>query len=443
MLKITLFFLINILLISETVFPQGSWKKIKTPTDFNLLKICYLDSLHCWVGGDSGVIMYSSDQGNNWNIQNSGVNNYISDIFFLNDTLGWALTFELEDFNIRSKILKTNDGGQNWEKINFRHLNVILSTLYFKNDTCGWIGCNPNGIIYTTDGGYNWEDAIIDTGSFGHFPVEKINFSTPQYGFAVGGHVDAVGVCWNSVDSGMTWRPFGIGPDMSIDYVFTDTVNIISLTAELEGFYPTALLKFNLLDNSWSYTDTPEYVYITGISKRTPTEIWSTIGRNSTNLFFSRDTGNTWQIFYNADSIRTVELQFADSLHGIAVGENGYIMKYVPDSTVSVTGPNHEIVKNYSLYQNFPNPFNPMTRIQYAIPKTGFVQLKVFDILGNEIALLVNEEKSPGFYEAEFRTSIAGQSLASGIYFYQLKITDTSVNEGKGYIETKKMILLK
>lgn len=71
----------SVLLITFSSYGQSSWEKIKTPTDFNLLRVVYLDSLHCWVAGDSGVIIFSSDQGLNWQIQNSGVSNYINDIF--------------------------------------------------------------------------------------------------------------------------------------------------------------------------------------------------------------------------------------------------------------------------------------------------------------------------------------------------------------------------
>ena len=96
MFKKIIYILTIVLLQFLSSYPQPTWEKIKTPTDFNLLKVFYLDSLHCWVAGDSGVIMFSGDQGDTWQIQNSGVSNYISDIYFLNASLGWAVTFELE-----------------------------------------------------------------------------------------------------------------------------------------------------------------------------------------------------------------------------------------------------------------------------------------------------------------------------------------------------------
>ncbi|NWG28723.1 MAG: T9SS type A sorting domain-containing protein [Ignavibacteriaceae bacterium] len=94
-----------------------------------------------------------------------------------------------------------------------------------------------------------------------------------------------------------------------------------------------------------------------------------------------------------------------------------------------------EIPQAFSLSQNFPNPFNPVTSIQYAVSSRQFVSLKVYDILGNEIATLVNEEKQAGTYEVEFSPESSIKYPASGIYFYQLRAGD--------FIETKKMVLLK
>ena len=99
---------------------------------------------------------------------------------------------------------------------------------------------------------------------------------------------------------------------------------------------------------------------------------------------------------------------------------------------------------DFSLAQNYPNPFNPSTKIKFSIPFVETrdrvsVQLKVYDVLGNEIATLVNEEKPAGSYEVEFD----GTGLTSGIYFYQLRAGDPSTGSGQGFIETKKMILLK
>ncbi|NOX65590.1 MAG: T9SS type A sorting domain-containing protein [Chlorobi bacterium] len=97
-------------------------------------------------------------------------------------------------------------------------------------------------------------------------------------------------------------------------------------------------------------------------------------------------------------------------------------------------------ITKFSLDQNYPNPFNPSTKIQYTIAKSpllggdgrsGLVTLKVYDILGREVATLVNKNKKPGYYEVHFNAS----SLTSGIYFYRL--------QSGNFIQTKKMILLR
>lgn len=85
----------------------------------------------------------------------------------------------------------------------------------------------------------------------------------------------------------------------------------------------------------------------------------------------------------------------------------------------------------YELSQNYPNPFNPSTTINYQIPKAGFVSLKVYDILGREVAMLVNGEKEVGKYTVLFD----GSKLASGVYIYELRANE--------FVSVKKLMLLK
>jgi hypothetical protein len=105
-----------------------------------------------------------------------------------------------------------------------------------------------------------------------------------------------------------------------------------------------------------------------------------------------------------------------------------------PLTILSATGTKSyysSLPSKYSLSQNFPNPFNPSTSIQYAISSRQFVELKIYDVLGNEVSTLVNEQKPAGNYEVEF----LADGLGSGIYYYSLK--------ARFYTATKKMILLK
>ncbi|MFC2103670.1 T9SS type A sorting domain-containing protein [Bacteroidota bacterium] len=90
---------------------------------------------------------------------------------------------------------------------------------------------------------------------------------------------------------------------------------------------------------------------------------------------------------------------------------------------------------HFLLSQNYPNPFNPSTTIKYQIPEMSFVTIKIYDVLGKEIATLVNEEKPAGEYQVEFSPVSRIKNPASGIYFYQL--------HAGNYVETKKMVFLK
>ncbi len=98
---------------------------------------------------------------------------------------------------------------------------------------------------------------------------------------------------------------------------------------------------------------------------------------------------------------------------------------------IGITPVSNEIPSTYKLYQNYPNPFNPSTNIKFSVPARSFVQLKVFDQLGREVATLVNEQLNPGTYETNFNAS----GFSSGVYFYSITAGD--------YGETKKMILVK
>ena len=128
----------------------------------------------------------------------------------------------------------------------------------------------------------------------------------------------------------------------------------------------------------------------------------------------------------------TVRIAFYFNSDG-SVEDNGW---YIDDVRIegivtSISDDQNEIPAEFSLSQNYPNPFNPTTNIKYAIPKPGFVTLKVYDVLGREVTTLVNAEKSAGSYEINFDAS----ELTSGTYFY-------SVSAGS-FTETKKMVLLK
>lgn len=128
-----------------------------------------------------------------------------------------------------------------------------------------------------------------------------------------------------------------------------------------------------------------------------------------------------------ADSTGTIRNTYQTS-----IAPRRVLLKYVlPTSNIE----NNFITKDFQLYQNYPNPFNPVTVISWQSPVSSHQTLKVYDVLGNEITTLVDEYRDAGKYEIEFNSRVDNKQLASGIYYYQLKVGD--------FIQTKKMILTK
>ena len=130
---------------------------------------------------------------------------------------------------------------------------------------------------------------------------------------------------------------------------------------------------------------------------------------------------------WDADSLSVVVFVQSSGLKTVYQSET---IKY-SDLVVSNDDNQNQIPEEFILGQNFPNPFNPSSTIKFSIPTSEFVTLKVFDILGNEVAALVKENKLSGTYEVLFSAA----RLSSGVYFYQLKAGE--------FLQTKKMILMK
>ena len=185
---------------------------------------------------------------------------------------------------------------------------------------------------------------------------------------------------------------------------------------------------------------------------------WITATETNNNGFeVQRSNGGEFEIldFVEGHGTTTEFQVYSYSDRDLNVGSYSYKLKQIDfdgtfdySNVVEVDIPAPAV---FALEQNYPNPFNPSTSIQYAVSSRQFISLKVYDILGNEIETLVNEEKPAGTYEVEFNASSlpgyvsAKGGYASGVYFYQMLVSALQSKDGKAgsFIETKKMILLK
>jgi hypothetical protein len=126
---------------------------------------------------------------------------------------------------------------------------------------------------------------------------------------------------------------------------------------------------------------------------------------------------------------KTAKLYEEDTLRFIVTDKSG--QKWMKEITIKISPPT-----TYELFQNYPNPFNPTTVISYQLSAVSNVSLKIYDVLGREIAELVNEQQEPGYYQKSFDA----RGLASGMYIYRLLATD---NQNNHHVFQKKMVMLK
>ena len=404
------------------------WQSLPSPTDNLLKNLFFVDSLTGWCAGQEGTIIHTTDGGSTWEMQNSTVETFIVSVFFLDENRGWALTVK-DTPPFRTIILSTTNGGNNWETTNYPEDNIFMNTVFFFDSLNGFMGGSI--ISGTTDGGLTWQKANIDSNMISGLPVHNFSFYNRQFGYACGGFIDLAGVIWKTTDYGINWSATGVSPDQIFDLYVVDSLNAISLSGDPEGFFGIGDVKTTDGGETWSYDVLSIFALSFAIDFRTEDEAWSASGFK---FLFTSNQGEEWIEKDIVDSAVIFNLQFTDSSTGYAVGENGVILKYdlYPSGIHEPEIFSAEI--NFILNQNYPNPFNPTTTITFTIPELRFTVLKIYDVLGNEIATVLNEEKPAGNYKIDVNAE-QNSILSSGVYFYQLTAGQ--------FTKTRKMIYLK
>ena len=426
------FLVLSTILINTATIAQENWEVINNGTADNLTDVCFIDNQIGWIIGYSGTLLRTTDAGESWNLIIIPYQN-LKAIQFVNQNTGWIVGDE-------GLIIKSTDGGNTWYEQEGGQ-NYYLEDLHFFNDQVGIICGGTMGLgrlLRTTNGGNHWDEIALPIYS----PrLLSIFFLNNNLGWTTGANE----ILYRTIDAGISWDSIAYlaGGIMNSHFglYFADSLNGNICGAEYHGtgnnnssIYKSSDGGFSWtrvagvgygIFNSLAYNTTSNSIYSVGNGG------WpGTVGR----IYKSIDGGDNWEEVSNPSPETLNEITFTEH-KGWIVGRNGTILTTLISASVEEI----DIVSEYKLSQNYPNPFNPSTTIKYQISEISFVAIKIYDVLGNEIATLVNEEKPTGSYEVEFD----GTNLPSSIYFYRLQAGSPSAGSGQSFVETKKMVLLK
>jgi hypothetical protein len=364
----------------------------------------------------SNEIYYSTDDGNTWSLFTDNFQDYyIQDITFNKYNKPYVLA------NVGEvKMFYSTDEGSNWMQVDTNFVFTQTSRLVTNND----YNLYTNGefsIYSSTDNGITWlqKNRPSISGQINWIRIDSTGNLYSQISTYESDYV------YRSPDSGVSWYYI---PLSFVQAFGCNTLGLLlcSTISHSGGIY------YNLsksTDHGISWNHVVNNVLFLSLMVTKEGKVY---GYNdfSHSFQFSSDTGKAW-INYNSGLP-------SGRITSVAIDSYGYLFAATPDGLyrtidqiTSLKQEDSRQPKKYLLIQNYPNPFNPSTTIKYDIPEMNFITIKIYDILGRDVAILVNEEKLSGNYEVEFN----GKNLTSGIYFYQLSAGN--------YTEAKKMILLK
>jgi len=320
--------------------------------------------------GETDQYHTTSDSGYSWTETKYPLG-WVTDIFFLNDTIGWA--YGQLRRSIYSALYKTMDGGENWNEVIRGQKDI--NSLFFIDEESGW-AVEEGGSINKYNRNDGWNKQIVGTG----LPLNKVFFVDRNNGWVTGGYSNEDSfnpIFMRTVDGGETWTN-----NTDMNYLIND-------------FY------FEDKYHGWAVG---EYAAIIGVTKITVGVILETF-----------NSGIDWKLVKDLPHKRLNALHISDGV-GWAVGDNGLVL--TNDSIATGIDEDNKINgNNEPLFQNYPNPFQSSTTITFQLPAVSDVELSVYDISGREVATLVNERQQPDRYEVEWNA----EGMESGIYFCELK----------------------
>jgi photosystem II stability/assembly factor-like uncharacterized protein len=427
MKRIYILFIVPVFLILNyaSVFSQDYWVRQPSPTTKWLYRCTFSDSLNGWAAGDSGIVIHTSDGGQNWIIQQTPLVQFIEYIFFLNQRLGWGLC---HDFNYsNTTILKTTNGGINWLATHYPDTTLIFNTIYFLDSLTGYLSGYEGIILKTTNAGLNWIRCPVDSNFFTQFPIRDITFFNNQYGYGCGGVMDFSGVVWSTSNYGSNWSAQGVAPEPIYNILpFNDSV-AVGTGGDFE--FGASIVKTTNAGMNWDYISLNIFGVGQKLARRTSYEMWIPLGF-SQRWAVSFDSLKHWETINAPDTTSIYDAIFIDSLRGWAFGTSGSIYKF-NYSAIGVIPNSNNLPLSPVLLQNYPNPFNPSTTISYTLPRFLHIRITLFDILGREVKILYDDFQKEGEHKLRFDA----EGLASGVYFYKL--------EAGVFTETKKMVIVK
>jgi len=417
--------------VLKTMNAGNSWTNTNLYYNFSSIYFSnqntgFLIGSYVSLGNEFPIFFKTTNEGNEWLPMNVSGISIPTAVFFVDSNVGYILGLD-------NQVTKTTNGGNSW--ITLPPPGVYsASDIFFSSVDTGYIfaggelvGYNYGTIKKTTDGGMTWITKLI-LSSYINSSLMKGNFINNDIGYVVGCNIDFILM---TNDGGNNWSMEALGTAECLNSIFFtnenkgyavgypgkifQTFNGVFLPVELTSF--TVLYSNPNINLNWS-TATELNNHGFEIEKSIDKTIWATIG-------FKEGKGTTSEPQDYTYSDNILEISSSKLFYRLKqIDFNGsFEYSHVVEVEIAPT--------KFSLEQNYPNPFNPSTKISWQAPVSGWQTLKVYDVLGNEVATLVNEEKPAGNYEVEFDAS----NLSSGVYFYILKAGD--------FIQSKKMILMK